>query len=830
MKTKRRYYAMTDIKVLQFLLYSRVTAMALHWTFQSMLSMDFTELSFKIITDILLTLIFSLLLVNWLPLVFAILISFFIAHTLNFLFNGQIIAVLKHFGDITHELSEFEQYINAIKTRLQKEPSIRWAALYGSITRGELKTTSDLDIRMIRYPGFINGVRACWFTLLERTRAFLQRYPIDILVLDSPRLLKRLRPDESPLVIFDASVNTNHGSEIIQNVSSKDPKRSALSSGMMKSLILKLEKLRLNRFQRLLLFGSVTLWFLSIVLSVQRNYQDSWILEGIFWPFVGFIVIFLVVLWMEDDNRWVAIVCAWAVIVILLVPSLKYKQVYGEAIDAVAHYRIIDDLKTFGRISPNVYQVIAGMHSWLASMGITSGLSTSDIIKLGFPLLGGILPLLFYWICRRTQMPSGLPKYVISLSCLATYPYHTLTGTGFTLIPLLCFMSIMLVREYFCTTISENIIYTLLALITLVQLTIWHSTTPLLLLMILVGVSFTPVLVWLVTDRNKKVSINIRFLDMSLLAAVLILGYHTVETDKIFKVVFSRLYQLFVAENNSTAIVPASLFKLTLIEALKVYLVVYGREALLFILMALGLFVIWRHRNRLDRLLYSYAYWSLIIIIFLIAIPMSLLGLDFRRLTWIPLTISPFFGGYFLWQWKQNWARNRNIYQWLMGPGGFLLTLLVIGIFVIEFYIYQPLIPKSKSLTPNTPDEYSVWLHQVNTAYQQRMITFAETFSGPEMRFEIDIFGNRQYMRYYGGVNNRGLYLPLAPMMGWDEPENTPKKRLFLLHWPGRAGGFAEQVTYRSVKNLTTLRNTKGWGLIYDNGESYILQIFGFIP
>ena len=158
----------------------------------------------------------------------------------------------------------------------------------------------------------------------------------------------------------------------------------------MKSLILKLEKLRLNRFQRLLLLGSVTLWFLSIVLSMQRNYQDSWILEGIFWPFVGFIVTFLVVLWMEDDNRWVAIVCAWAVIVILLVPSLKYKQVYGETIDAVTHYRIINDLITIGRVSPNIYQAIAGMHSWLASMGITSGLSTSDTIKFGFPLSGGI--------------------------------------------------------------------------------------------------------------------------------------------------------------------------------------------------------------------------------------------------------------------------------------------------------------------------------------------------------------------------------------------------------------------------------------------------------
>ncbi|HEY3312582.1 MAG TPA: nucleotidyltransferase domain-containing protein [Anaerolineales bacterium] len=207
MKTKGKYYAVTDIKILQFLLHSRVTAMSMHWVFQNMLNMDITELSFKLGIDILLTMIFSILLANWLPLVSAILLSFLLAHTINFLFNGQIFVVLKHFGDVTHELSEFGQYINEIRGRLRLEPSIRWAAVYGSMTRGELKTTSDLDIRLIRHPGLSNGIRACWFILLERTRAHLKRFPVDFLVWDSPRLLKRMRPDEPPLVIYEDSLD-----------------------------------------------------------------------------------------------------------------------------------------------------------------------------------------------------------------------------------------------------------------------------------------------------------------------------------------------------------------------------------------------------------------------------------------------------------------------------------------------------------------------------------------------------------------------------------------------------------------------------------------------
>jgi lipid-A-disaccharide synthase-like uncharacterized protein len=586
-----------------------------------------------------------------------------------------------------------------------------------------------------------------------------------------------------------------------------------------------LEKLRPNRLQRLLLFGSAAVWFLYMVLSKQRNDQDGWILDGILLPFMGFIVVFLIVLWMENDNQWVAILCSLAVIVILLVPGLKYKQVYGEAIDGVVHYRMIHDLITTGKPSSNIYQAIAGMHSWLASMGITGGLSASTIVKIGFPLSGGMIPLLVYWVCRRIHMAVDLSKYIISLSCLAMYPFHSITGTGFTLVPLLLFLSVLLLREYYCNTTSERIIYTLIALLVLVQLTIWHSTTPLILLLLLVSVSLTPVLIWLITGRKKRTRINARFLQFGFLALILILGYHTIEIDPVFKVVFSRLYQLVIAENTATYIIPANLFKLTLIEALRVYLVMYGRDALMVILAVLGLFIIWRQRSHFEPFLPAYAFWSLIILTFIISIPLNFVGVDFRRLIWIPLAISPFFAGPVL-QWcHQKGLSQKRYAQWIGHVVGFLLTFIAVGVFVIEFFIYQPLIPKSKSLSPDTPDEYSVWLVQVNSAFQQRMITFAETNANPTTRFNIDVLGYRQFIRYYGSTKGRGLYTTLAANSKTTAPRTDEGNRLFLLHLPGKAGGFAEQVQYRSSKYLTQLRDTVGWELIYDNGESFILQI-----
>jgi hypothetical protein len=168
--------------------------------------MDRTERYFKIVFDAVITLLFYFILIQWFLFIPSIVLSWVLAHTANFIFNGQVFGVLKCFGYIKHQAFEIEDNTLSMKFRIQGEPSLRWAAVYGSISRGELKVTSDLDVRLIRYSGLINGLRACFFVMRERTRAHIQRFPLDILLLDGPRLLERISPDEPPVVIFDASV------------------------------------------------------------------------------------------------------------------------------------------------------------------------------------------------------------------------------------------------------------------------------------------------------------------------------------------------------------------------------------------------------------------------------------------------------------------------------------------------------------------------------------------------------------------------------------------------------------------------------------------------
>jgi len=204
----RRFYRISQSTLLRPLLSSVVTALGIHWLFQCLLEMDRTERWFKIGTDLLLTVILALLLHRWLPSGGALGLAWLVAHTLNLLFNGQVMVVLKHFGVIRHSAPAFNEYVRGFQSRLRGAACLRWAAAYGSLSRGEWQPTSDLDVRVIRKPGMVNGLRACLFVMCERSRAFWQHFPLDILLLDSPRLLARLSVCEAPVVLYDALAGT----------------------------------------------------------------------------------------------------------------------------------------------------------------------------------------------------------------------------------------------------------------------------------------------------------------------------------------------------------------------------------------------------------------------------------------------------------------------------------------------------------------------------------------------------------------------------------------------------------------------------------------------
>lgn len=180
-----------------------VLAVILHWIFQSLFYMDPTERWFKISLDYLMAGAIAMVLRLFLAPLAALAVAIALAHTINFLLNGQLWGVLKHYGLVYTTPQAFEQYLSGLSLRALKEPSIQNLYVYGSLARQEWSPLSDLDVRLVRHPGVLNGLRACWFVLKERSRALLARFPIDIYVMDQASSLNKLRPDEPAVAITE---------------------------------------------------------------------------------------------------------------------------------------------------------------------------------------------------------------------------------------------------------------------------------------------------------------------------------------------------------------------------------------------------------------------------------------------------------------------------------------------------------------------------------------------------------------------------------------------------------------------------------------------------
>lgn len=194
-------YAKQDSPLVRRLLQSPLVALASHWTFQSLFYMDRTERFFKIALDICMTIAARTAIRPKLPAPVVWPASFALAHTLNFLFNGHLWGVLKHYDLVHHSYQEFEEYRQGVAERIEGQASIAFAAEYGSLSRDEWKTSSDLDVRMVRFPGLVKAFRACMFLLSERTRALVARFPLDAYVFDSPESLGKLSLKEEAVVL-----------------------------------------------------------------------------------------------------------------------------------------------------------------------------------------------------------------------------------------------------------------------------------------------------------------------------------------------------------------------------------------------------------------------------------------------------------------------------------------------------------------------------------------------------------------------------------------------------------------------------------------------------
>jgi predicted nucleotidyltransferase len=136
--------------------------------------------------------------------------AFLISHTASAIFNGHPWAMLVHdlfWVSLYPKRRPFFDYIDQMRVRLEKKGPryMAGAVFFGSLVRGEFRTTSDMDIRFIAQDGFWNGFRTAHLVFVERLYALFAGFPLDVYMFQSEaEIRKKMDVDnECPIPIYE---------------------------------------------------------------------------------------------------------------------------------------------------------------------------------------------------------------------------------------------------------------------------------------------------------------------------------------------------------------------------------------------------------------------------------------------------------------------------------------------------------------------------------------------------------------------------------------------------------------------------------------------------
>jgi predicted nucleotidyltransferase len=183
--------------------------LARNWLHQAMTYMDTGERSFRVAIELLeisvLAFVFLSVGVGHLT---SILGACVLVHTFNWITNGLFWSVMLFSFPNMRNAGEYRtcEYLNKMTERLKGIESISGLALYGSVSRGQWHERSDIDMRILRKPGFGNLISAAACMMRERFIALLHKQPMDMYLADGTDYLLKMRADENPIFLIKRDV------------------------------------------------------------------------------------------------------------------------------------------------------------------------------------------------------------------------------------------------------------------------------------------------------------------------------------------------------------------------------------------------------------------------------------------------------------------------------------------------------------------------------------------------------------------------------------------------------------------------------------------------
>jgi predicted nucleotidyltransferase len=178
-----------------------------NWVFQSIPNADKTEKIFKILFTLTFWAGIFLLFYHYskMSIIETIVVSFVIAHTFNWIINGNFYNLIIHrLMLVKLSKTKLFDYIYILEKKVESQDWILYTASFGSICKGTLKDSSDLDISIVRKPGLKNALKSIIFALKEKKFADFKGIPLEIYISDSPKdSIKRFGGEKNPVIIFD---------------------------------------------------------------------------------------------------------------------------------------------------------------------------------------------------------------------------------------------------------------------------------------------------------------------------------------------------------------------------------------------------------------------------------------------------------------------------------------------------------------------------------------------------------------------------------------------------------------------------------------------------
>ena len=574
--------------------------------------------------------------------------------------------------------------------------------------------------------------------------------------------------------------------------------------------------------------------FFFMVFLKQRNYQDLWILDGIVVPTAIFIFFFLAAETFAKENKTLVVLAAFLLAAMNVVPGLKY-QLFSNVYDAPAHYRFTDQIASLGYIPENepplsrTYGGNPGMHIFMASISIISGISTNDVFRFVIPALSGLVPFIVYFITKDI-LDDSTQRYVIIASSFPIIQRFAIYGTGLAILPY--FMLIAVYIRCMFTKKNQGAFWFIFAILSF-NIIISHAITSLFFAFILVGTLV--VLKSLEFARNKPLGqMRASQLVAPCLFYVVLLSawWGSISSFNLnrFAVYIGQAFE----GDPYHATVPSRFHEMSFLLKLQVLMVEHLRDGILAMLSLLGILVFIRklRRNEASDKVKTF-YLFLIVLLSMFALFLSFEfasgfgSIEYGRFIAYALPLCTFLIGLALWQ-LSKFLQRIFVKPMIRNLTFATILFMLISLSLIQFYRCQPLIPRSNVLSSDLPEnEYLYYFGTVNTIYQVEMISFAEMHSyngsiasDTVTRFQIRGFSSPSF-------SSRHLYYRQfyrSPL----EPNHTLEWDLLLLHTL-RAGALNEKAEYRTRERIENIRLEAG-NIIYDNGESFIIAHFPHNP